>query len=352
MFAPLSALGNHISILLDYQPEKPRVLVIGYGWASSAFTERLDPQKYSVKVIAPTPARLNQPSMVSLLDKSKARLQPYRLYKHPPTRLLIEQDTCQSIHESEKTVQGLQKAYPYDYLVIAAGSEPNDFGIKGVQEHCQMFKSATDFEKLQHRNPDLPVTVLGAGPTGVELAFKLKSLGHAVTIIEASPTILPGFSIPFQTKVLNYLRHQDIQLRLECPVSQITQDAIESAKTNQRIVRPDQDLLIWTCGIRPVPFIRSLGTLSVNDQLQWKPSIYMIGDAISSKRPPPTAQNAKQQGYYLADLFNSNFKQQTPYKYNEFGKALDITTGYLIEIQGYCVYVPYFLRPLIDWVRE
>jgi NADH dehydrogenase FAD-containing subunit len=144
---------------------------------------------------------------------------------------------------------------------------------------------------------------------------------------------------------MTHLHNKDIQLRLSTPVSSIDSTAIHSAKTNQTLSYQPTDLLLWTCGVKPT----ALGSpFKPNQHLRVSPSIYVLGDV--SRQGPPTAQNAKQQGQYLADVFN--FGKPEPYQYKELGKVLDTTDGYLIEFKGVVVYVPYFLRPLVDWFRE
>jgi NADH dehydrogenase FAD-containing subunit len=362
MLAPLSVLANRIA---DYESRfqyewspylpratrlanRPKVLVVGYGYGSSAFTECLDHTKYDTTILSASPNRLNQPFLIQAI----ANKAPARLYKYAPYRVQFREDTCVLINQAIQTVHGKQTVYPYDYLVLATGSEVNDFNVKGVKEHCLFLKTKRDLDlvnaKLRQMPPTSSVIVLGAGPTGIELACKMRSMNYPVTIVEASPAILPGFSQPFRDRVMTLLDHKGIQIRLNMPVSSIDSTTIQSAKTGQTLpYKSTTDLLLWTCGVKPTPF----GLPYKPDQhLSVSPSIYVLGDA--SRQGPPTAQNAKQQGQYLAQVFNSNFTNPPPYQYKELGKVLDTTDGYLVEFKGFVVYVPYFLRPLVDFFRE
>ena len=343
---------------------KPTVLVIGYGWGSSAFTDRLDRSKYDLQIVSKTPYRFNQPRMIEALSPGFEYHNyateffdfPFQLsnpmYKEP-TNIPLIQDTCISVNTLDKTVQGEKNNYPYDYLVISTGSEPNDFGIPGVQENCLMFKTEADLYKLRESlDNQSNVIVLGAGPTGLELACKLRALYKSVTIVEAANTVLPGFSKAFQELTLNQLQAKGIQLTLGTPVTSINKSEIQT-KTTTITLEPNQPV-IWTCGIKPVPFVRTLAYpkqhLSVNAQLLFRPNVYAIGDSVIGKGPP-TAQNAKQQGHYLATLFNKDF-QHTDYKYDEQGRVLDIATGYIVETQGHVFYVPSWLSFFVNAVRE
>ena len=342
---------------------KPTVLVVGYGWGSSAFTDRLDRSKYDLKIVSTTPYRFNQPRMIEALSPgfdnhdyvSEFFDFPFQLsnplYKEPISTIPLIQDTCISVNTQDKTVQGNKAIYPYDYLVISTGSEPNDFGIPGVQENCLMFKTESDLNKLRETlDNQSSAIVLGAGPTGLELACKLRALNKSVMVVEASNTILPGFSKDFQDLAFKHLQSKNIDLKLNSPVTAIQKTEIQT-KTGSI---PSNQPVIWTCGIKPVPFVRTLAYpkqhLPVNIQLLFSPNVYAIGDSITGKGPP-TAQNAKQQGHYLATLFNKDFIH-TWYKYHEQGRVLDIATGYIVEIQGHVFHVPSWLSFLVNAVRE
>lgn len=361
MLAPLSVLATYFS---DYESRfqyewspylpraplkiyRPKVLVVGYGYGASAFTENLNHSKYDATILSASQNRLNQPFLIQSINEKT----PSRLYKYAPYRIKFREDTCVSIDQANKTVKGQQHTYPYDYLVLATGSEVNDFNVKGVKDNCHMLKTKRDLDqvnaKLRQMPPTSAVIVLGAGPTGIELACKMRSLHYPVTIVEASSAILPGFSQPFQDRVLSHLQNRGIHLHLNMPVSLIDKTTIQSIKTNTTLPYHPSDLLVWTCGVKPTPL--SL-PYKPNQHLSVSPRIYVIGDA--SCQGPPTAQNAKQQGQYLARVFNSNFTDPPPYKYKELGKVLDTTDGYLVEVMGVVVYIPYFLRPLVDYFRE
>jgi NADH dehydrogenase FAD-containing subunit len=108
---------------------------------------------------------------------------------------------------------------------------------------------------------------------------------------------------------------------------------------------------VWTAGIKPPPLIASLNQgrpLQTDDTLKFKGSIYALGDIVTGKGPA-TAQNAKQQGEYLAKYFNSKFKDQTSYKYQEKGRILDLTDTILVEKNGIVFELPPLFRSVIRW---
>lgn len=344
MWRPLAALPQLFTFNVPFlapapPPQKPKVLVVGYGWGSNAFIQKLDTTKYTVQVVSEREGRLNQPSMISSLHPT---------YLAPPSSLNYVRDTCVSLDVSGSAVGGASGArYPYDYLVISVGSEVNDFRIPGVRDHCMMCKTGEDILAIRARSQkETRATILGAGPTGLELACRLRSAGLDVAVYEAADTILPGFSEAFKKKAARQLHAMGIAVHLGTQIVAVAEEAIQTKDGMSHSCSPFK---IWTCGIQPAGFARGLGSAGVNDQLAWNgyTNVFGLGDCI--RRPPPTAQNAVQQGHFLAELFNSNFAKggqgtqgTQGYRFRELGRALDMTEGVLVEIWGIVFYFPYF----------
>lgn len=344
MWSPLSTLSPYILRFFEgespTQPKKQKVVVVGYGWGAHAFVGDLDRSKYDVQVVSERTARFNQPEMIR-------RLKP--TYTAPPTDLSIIQDSALSLDPVHQRVIGAKAAYPYDYAVIAVGSEANDFRVPGVRDHCGMCKTEEDLEAIKKRIDAgaKNATVMGAGPTGLELACRLHGLGLGVTVLEAAPSILPGFSAAFQEKALRRLQGKGIVVRTGAAITGVTETAVTLKGIGDVECAPFK---IWTCGIQPAAFVRKLTggkPLAVDDQLrivgltekaaETQGRVFGLGDCIA--KPPPTAQNAKRQGEYLAALFNADFKG-TGYTFKELGRVLDMDDGFLIEVWGHSTFLP------------
>lgn len=328
----ISVAFDNIQNLWGIYTEKPTVVVIGSGWGATAFTEHIHKNKYKIKVISKTSYRLNQPRLIPDFKPS---------YKKLAVETII--DNCLTVDFENNTVKARYGNYEYNYLVLATGSESNDFGISGVKEYCIMFKTESDLERLQNiLSPQSKITVIGAGPTGLELAFKLQSMGHKVTIIEAGSTILPGFSDKMQKKAMAILEERNIQINLNMRITKITKDTF---------ITPDEDIprdkiVLWTAGVRPTSFVRDMNkgkSFKTDGFLNVRPNVYALGDIVHG-HGPPTAQNAKQQGKYLATYFNSDFKLSYEYKYKEAGRVLDIGDGLLLEYNSRIIRLPSLFR--------
>ena len=317
---------------------KERVVVVGYGWGAHAFVNGLDRSKYSVQVVSERTARFNQPEMIGTLQPS---------YTSPPSHVAMEQDTAVSLDAAHQRIVGTRDVYPYDYAVIAVGSEANDFRVPGVRDHCVMCKTEEDLEHIQARLREgvTDAVVMGAGPTGLELACRLKGLGLGVTVYEAGTTILPGFSPAFQDEALRRLRAKCIDVRTGSAIQEVT---ATSVTLRAQGTVPCAPFKIWTCGIQPAAFVRAMTggrPLAVDEQLRLigHERVFGLGDCIA--KPPPTAQNAKYQGEYLATLFNKRFQGHDGYTFQEMGRMLDMNNGLLIEVFG-CVF--FLVMPDVD----
>ena len=320
-----------LSVLSDFPlfhsgpaPEKPTVLVAGYGWATHEFVKHINPRRFNVRIVSERDQRLNQNKMIGLMASS-----------YTSALVPVIKDRCVSIDKERNVVKGAGGGeYPYDYLVVATGSEVNDFGIPGVKEHCMPCKTGEDIEAIRAKQSEGAV-ILGAGPTGVELACALKKRGVAnIRLIEAADTLLPGFSLQFREAALARLVKKGIQMQFGELVQKIDRDQIVTKRG--AIPYGPTDLLVWTCGVKPVEFARGL---VADDNLSAGPNIFVMGDAC--RKGPPTAQNAVQQGRYLADYFNGRFAKKEPYAFRELGRCVDLGDGHLIEVKGFLFFLPY-----------
>ena len=347
----MSALSSS-SIILDrlsnisvFNPEnknKRHVVVIGYGWGSRSFCNTIDTNKYNVTVISKENKMLNH----TKLKNSIHTYHPDLYLDDCPKKINFITDSCVDININNKEIKTLDKTYNYDDLIVAVGSETNDFGVSGVKERCNFLKSREDLEKLQDKFTRAfsiaPISILGAGPNGLELAFELSKYYKNIKVIEALPTILPMFNETTIKMVKEELEKCNIKLLLNNKVKRIGPTIIETDQSTHFY-----EIAIWTCGIKPNSLIKKLTSdkFTVDSNLKFKDSIYAIGDITLSG--PPTAQNAKQQGEYLARFFNNDFAG-LDYKYNERGKIIHTKDWIIIETKYGSFRVPYLFEPLLD----
>lgn len=317
---------------------KKKVVVVGYGWAGKAFADNLDRRKYDLVIVAPVTKRLNQPIFIGNL--SQATSTPSYSFNSEHALLCVN-DTATEIVQATNYLKCEHSTQSYDYLVLATGSEVNFFGVPGAQEHAIPFKSEKDIAALEDVLPFArSIAIVGAGPTGVELACKIASMENInVSINEALPDILPGFSNEMRSKTKEVLASKKVILKTGTPITEVKDEKHLGNHT------------VWTAGIKPTALVKPLDggkPLQTDETLRFTPSIYALGDIVGGKGPA-TAQNAKQQGEYLAKHFNTKFKEDTPYKYKEKGRLLDLTDTILVEVNNHVFQLPPLFCTVVHW---
>jgi NADH dehydrogenase FAD-containing subunit len=120
-------------------------------------------------------------------------------------------------------------------------------------------------------------------------------------------------------------------------------------KTQNSSTKRD-DVVIWTCGVKPTDFTKGKPLLT-DDYLMVDPDVYALGDIVANKGPP-TAQNAKQQGIFLANHFNGGFKKSHPYKYVEKGRVLDTGDGLIVEYMGHVIILNPLFRLVFYYIAD
>jgi NADH dehydrogenase len=214
----------------------------------------------------------------------------------------------QRLNREQKTIRTDDgKEYGYDVLLLALGSVPNYFGIKGIQdfaysisspEEAQRFKDHLHEQLTSARQPDLNYVIVGAGPTGIELAGALPHYlkevmrAHGIThraihvdLIEAAPKLLPRMPKAMSRAVARRLRKLGVKIYLGQTVEGETADAL---MVNEKPIQ--SHTVVWTAGATIHPFfVENNFNLSprhkviVDDYLQAEPDIYVLGDNAETK---------------------------------------------------------------------
>lgn len=204
--------------------------------------------------------------------------------------------------EKKQIITAEGKTYHYDKLILALGSVNNYFGIEGLKEYSFNLKTYEAAEQLRkhlhsqfiaHGCPDLNYLIVGAGPTGVELAGTLpqhlrdimrshgiKDCKLSIKLIEAAPRILPRSPKHVSRAVAKRLRSMGIKIMTNCKVE--GQNA-ENLMVNGAPIQTHT--VIWTAGVTNHPFFKDnnfaltdRGKVIVDEYLQAEPNIYVLGD--------------------------------------------------------------------------
>jgi NADH dehydrogenase len=200
------------------------------------------------------------------------------------TRVNRVVDRIRTIDFGAKKLVSDRAEYPYDYLVIGAGGEPEFFGIPGIKEfsltlwsfedalrlrrHVEdTFRRAADEPDPKRRSEHLTFVVAGAGFTGIELAGELKDWRSLlcrrhhvresevrIVVIEALETILPTMPARLQQKAMRYLKRKGVEVMLKSPIVGAGQDMV-LLKDDKAIAAKT---FVWTCGIQGCEFAANL----------------------------------------------------------------------------------------------
>ena len=276
-------------------------------------------------------------------------------------------------HKNKSVKLDSSENLEFDYLIVALGSATNDFGIPGVKEHSLGMKSVTEalkirsdimrhFEDLcRFSNPDdFNISVIGGGPTGVEMAGAIAELIKGplasdneiaakhikVRIIEAGARLLPSFAAKLSEKTKFDLEKLDVEVLLNAPVKEVDSERIRLASGENL----SSGLNIWTAGVTGEPAMKSLnlpieaGRISVSESLQVKdyPYVFAIGDIAGLKDKngrylPMVAPVAMQQARFVSKQISKlvNGAELSRFEYIDKGSMATIGRHKaVVEVKG------------------
>eukprot|EP00904_Undaria_pinnatifida_P011571 jgi/Undpi1/7544/HiC_scaffold_22.g10017.m1 len=290
---------------------KPRVVVLGTGWAAHALLKEIDSTKVDVTTVSPRNFFLFTP----MLAASAVGTVEYRSITEPirkvnPGTNYLEA-TCTAIDVSKKTITCENVVcegntctiedfeLPFDYLVVSVGATSNTFGTPGVKEHCIFLKQVQDAQKLrkalgncferanlptlteEQRVAALTFAIVGAGPTGVECCAELRDFIEEegprfyphllkyvrIKLIEASDKVLTAFDGALQKAAVSSLTERKTKLveegLIETEMTEVMLKVGVKAVTATHLDLSDGSsipygLAVWAAGNGPLPLVLDL----------------------------------------------------------------------------------------------
>lgn len=254
---------------------------------------------------------------------------------HPSVTVI--HDLVESFDPERTLVVGQKGQYHYDALVLALGSVTTYFGISGMEQHAYGIKSLNEIRKFQdhihdeivHQKLDKEYFVIGAGPTGVELAGalqeyltylikvnRLKTRKTRVTIVEAAPQIVPRMSKTAARIISARLAKMGIQVLVNHKVSALDDDEITI--DGKKI---PTTTAVWTSGVANNPFfakhehifhLAPNGRVNVGPHLEALPNVYIVGDSNTVKYSGMAWPALKQATFVAKHLSRKLTKRPTP----------------------------------------
>ncbi len=266
-----------------------------------------------------------------------------------------------------------RRNFHYDTLIIAVGSTTNDFGIKGVKEHCYSLDTREQAERFHSlllkkcysaqtstkplREGQLHVAIAGAGATGVELAAELHESTRElvaygldnidpdrdlkISLIEAADRILPALPERLSNATVEALQKINVDVRTGERIIEATPDGF---KTESGHFIPSE-IKVWAAGIKAPDFLQDIDGLETNriNQLVVKSTlqttrdenIFAFGDCAacpvkpgSEELVPPRAQAAHQQASMLVKSMKRRLQGHAlpEYKYVDYGSLVNLSS--------------------------
>jgi NADH dehydrogenase len=353
-------------------PAKPHhVVIVGAGFGGLEATFRLAGAPVTITLIDRRNHHLFQPLLYQVATASLATSEiawPIRyLLRGRPEVTTLFATVCGVDTVSKRVLLEDGDALPYDTLVLATGArhayfghdewEPFAPGLKTLEDATTLrrrilvaFERAERETDPQRRAALLTFVIVGAGPTGVELAGTIAELAQdtlppdfrnidtqkaRVVLIEAGPRVLAGFDDDLSAYAQRSLESLGVEVVLGKAVTECSADGVVyGGETLQA------KTLIWAAGVRASPAAEWLGAeadragrLQVLPDLTvpGHPDIFAVGDTVVIEGPdgkpvPGIAPAAKQEGQYVAETIKARLRSQTPapFRYKHAGSLAQI----------------------------
>jgi len=326
---------------------RPRVVIVGGGFGGIAAARGLRDVPVDILLIDRQNHHVFQPLLYQVATAMLASADiaaPIRSILRKQTRTVVAMGEVTGIDVEKRRVltssSRSELAVPYDYLVLATGVEQSYFGHDEFAAFAPGLKSLVDAQAVRAKilrayeraeieedpsqHQDLLTFVLvGAGPTGVELAGAIAEMASItvrsdfrridprktrIVLLDSGPRILAGFDESLAQKAHARLTRLGVEIRTKTLVEDVDEKAVVAG--GQSILCQN---VLWTAGVKASPagsWLRAdtdrVGRVQVGPDLTLpgRPEVFVIGDTAvfeeKGKPLPGVAQVAIQQGRYVA----------------------------------------------------
>lgn len=354
---------------------KPRVLVLGTGFAGfhclRKLERKLPPDAAELVAINPADYMLYIPLLPEVsggvLDPRRVAVPLRNMLKR--TRLVLGAATAVSLPErcvKVTDVEGRERKFEFDRLLMASGGVTRLLSIPGVAEHAKGFRTIAEAIHLrdhvlrqleladqsddpEERRARCTFVVVGAGYTGTEVVAQtqlltkdawrhlpnLRDVKPRWILVDVAARVLPGLDPRLSAPTRKVLERRGAEVRLETSVSSMTDTCVRLSDGSEIPTRT----VVWCVGVRPDPLV---GTMNVSDtkgridtdtQLRVCENVWAAGDvaAVPDLTMPGeitamTAQHAERQGRVAAINIAASLGYGTAreYKHRDLGFVVDL----------------------------
>jgi NADH dehydrogenase len=391
--------------------EPHRVVIVGGGFAGLHAALHLARANVEVTLIDRRNFHLFQPLLYQVATGSLSPANiaaPLRSILRRQANVRVMLGEVIDLDPVQRRVLLARTEFRYDTLIVATGATHHYFGNPGWEAHAPGLKTVEDatrmrarillaFERAEQeadgaaREALLTFVIVGAGPTGVELAGALAEIAGTtlrgefraidpararVLLVEGADRVLPGYPPVLSRKAEASLVRLGVEVWTGCQVTQIAPDTVtvDRAGTSQRI--PTRTVL-WAAGVKASPLGQVLaeragarldraGRVVVTAQLTLSahPEILILGDLACAEQPdgqplPGVAQVAMQQGEYAARSLRRRLAGRSvdDFRYRDFGsmatigKRAAVAELFGLRLAGYPAWLIWLFIHLMNLVQ-
>ncbi|MGY1680070.1 NAD(P)/FAD-dependent oxidoreductase [Geodermatophilus sp. SYSU D01176] len=367
-------------LLGDSPSGRPRVVIVGSGFGGLFAAKALKRAPVDVTVIGKTSHHLFQPLLyqvaTGILSEGEIAPATREILRHQENaRVVLGEvtDIDLAARTITSTILGRTTVHPYDELIVAAGAGQSYFGNDRFAEFAPGMKSIDDALELRgrifgafelaelatdpaERDRLLTFVVVGAGPTGVEMAGQIAELAHRtlrrdfrsidptqarVILLDAAPQVLPPFGEKLGERARRHLNEIGVETQLGAMVTDLDADGLEVRDRDGHVRRISAATKVWAAGVQASPLGRLLadqsgagidraGRISVLPDLTLPghPEVHVVGDMMALDKLPGVAQVAIQGGRYAAEAIRRRIagtQPQGPFRYRDKGNMATIS---------------------------
>lgn len=346
----------------------PHVVIIGGGFAGAQAVMGLRDTRVRVTLIDRNVYKTFQPLLyqvataglnpgdVTMFLRGLSLKVPNMRYRQGEVLGVDPEEKVVTLDEGQRGAHHLS----YDYLVLANGATTNFFGTPGAEEHAMPMYTRSQalairervFSELERSSRDstgdkLHVSIVGGGPTGVEIAGALADFREQeldilypemdpgtlqITLIQRGKDLIKEFREEYREYAAEELQDRGVELCLGHGVDAVGYDHVEL--DGGRIL--ESDITIWAAGVGIAETVADWGLpqddrgrLVVDETLQVEgfPGVYAAGDIAGGEHAlPQLAQPAIQTGQAVAKMIDADVTGATkkPFSYLDFGTMATI----------------------------
>jgi len=360
-----------------------RVVIIGSGFGGLFAAKHLKRADVDITLIAKTTHHLFQPLLyqvaTGILSEGEIA---------PATRMILRKQKNAQVMLGEvigvdlknKTVTSKlldwERVTPFDSLIVAAGAQQSYFGndhfaafapgMKTIDDALELrgrilgaFEAAESTTSQAERRRRLTFVVVGAGPTGVEVAGQIAELAHRtlagafrtiepsearIILLDAAPAVLPPMGEKLGLKAKNRLEKMGVEIQLNAMVTNVDYMGLTLKDKDGTERRIECAVKVWSAGVQASPLGRQIAEQSDGTQcdragrvvvepdltVRGHPNVFVVGDMMAVPGVPGQAQGAIQGSIYAANQIMSGLNGERPttrepFKYHDKGSMATVS---------------------------